>query len=173
MAAMPPDVPVVVDSAGCGAALQDYGRLLGTREAADFSARVHDLSEWVLARGGVRTRAIGRAVVVQDPCHLRHVQGNSGAVHALLDRAYDVLVPADDGLCCGAGGVYAAREPDLAGAIRARKVAAIRAAAPGPGPVLVASANPGCALHLGALPGLTVRHPAELLAAALDPEPRR
>jgi glycolate oxidase iron-sulfur subunit len=74
-------------------------------------------------------------------------------------------------MCCGAGGVYAAREPDLARAIRARKLDAIAAAAPSVRPpFLVASANPGCALHLGALTELTVRHPAELLADALARE---
>jgi glycolate oxidase iron-sulfur subunit len=170
--ALPPGVPVVVDSAGCGAALQDYGRLLGTDTARDLSARVYDFSEWVVAHGGVPTRPTGRTVVVQDPCHLRHVQGAAAAVHDVLRDAYDVRAPADDGLCCGAGGVYAAREPDLAQAIRARKFEAIVAAAqerPSTGsPLLVASANPGCALHLGALPELTVRHPAELLADALD-----
>ena len=56
----------------------------------------------------------------------------------------------------------------LASAIRDRKVAAIRAAAPPATAVLVASANPGCAMHLGAA-GLDVRHPAELLADALAP----
>jgi glycolate oxidase iron-sulfur subunit len=73
---------------------------------------------------------------------------------------------ADDGLCCGAGGAYSVTEPKLAGAVRDRKVAAIRAAA-GDGPFVVASANPGCAMHLAAA-GLTVKHPAELIQEALS-----
>jgi glycolate oxidase iron-sulfur subunit len=68
----------------------------------------------------------------------------------------------DDGLCCGAGGAYSALEPDLAGAMRDRKIAAIDRT----GCTVVASANPGCAMHLGAV-GLTVRHPLDLLADAL------
>jgi glycolate oxidase iron-sulfur subunit len=68
----------------------------------------------------------------------------------------------DDGLCCGAGGAYAALHPDMAADIRARKLAAIaRTGAP-----VVASANPGCAMHLAAA-GLTVRHPLELIDEAL------
>ena len=56
-------------------------------------------------------------------------------------------------------------EPSLSAAVRDRKVAAIRAAG-GDAPFVVVSANPGCAMHLQAA-GLTVRHPAELIAAVL------
>ncbi len=161
------DGPVVVDSAGCGAAMQDYGHLLGTPEASAFAARVVDFSTWLEGRPDLDLVATGQRVVVQDPCHLAHVQHAAGAVHTVLAGAYDVVDTGDDALCCGAGGAYAAVEPELAGEIRARKVAAIRAAA-GDAPALVASANPGCAMHLAAA-GLDVRHPAVLLAAALVP----
>src|SRR5439155_5217020 len=50
MAALPGDAPVLVDSAGCGAALKDYGRLLGTPEAAAFAMRVRDVHEWLAER---------------------------------------------------------------------------------------------------------------------------
>jgi glycolate oxidase iron-sulfur subunit len=167
VASMPGRAAVVVDSAGCGAAMKDYGRLLGTPEAEVFAARVRDFSEWVAERGVPAARPTGERVVVQDPCHLRHVQGAAGAVRAVLGGAYDLVDTDDDGLCCGAGGAYAALQPDLAGEIRDRKVAAIRrAAGPGVEP-RVASANPGCAMHLAAA-GLDVHHPAELLAAARD-----
>jgi len=166
--AFPGDGDVVVDSAGCGAAMKDYGHLLGTPEAYAFAARVHDFSEWVVTSGvELPLHATGHAVVVQDPCHLRHVQRAHGAVRAVLAPAYDLVETADDGLCCGAGGAYAVLHADLANQIRDRKVAAIRDAALPGEPVVVASANPGCAMHLGAA-GLTVRHPAQLLAAALD-----
>ncbi len=165
VAAMPGDQVVVVDSAGCGAAMRDYGRLLGTAEAGAFAQRVRDFSEWLVARPAVPLRPTGQRVVVQDPCHLRHVQRVAEPVHRVLADAYEVVETDDDGLCCGAGGAYSVLEPELAGSIRARKVAAIEAAA-GTAPVVVASANPGCAMHLAAA-GLDVRHPAELLAAAL------
>ena len=167
MASMPGAAPVVVDSAGCGAVMKDYGRLLGTPEAEAFSARVRDFSEWVAERGVPAGHATGERVVVQDPCHLRHVQHAAGAVRTVLGGTYDLADTDDDGLCCGAGGAYAALQPALAGEIRDRKVAAIRRAAGPPGEPRVASANPGCAMHLGAA-GLDVRHPAELLADALD-----
>jgi Fe-S oxidoreductase len=61
--------------------------------------------------------------------------------------------------------------PDMAVAIRDRKLAAIRAVAPDGSAIVVASANPGCAMHLAAA-GLDVRHPATLLAEALDASDR-
>lgn len=167
IAAFPGTGAVVVDSAGCGAAMKDYGRLLGTPDAIAFAARVRDFSEWVASQDAPPpVAATGEVVVVQDPCHLRHVQRAHDAVRTVLAGAYECVDTRDDGLCCGAGGAYGVLHPELAGAIRDRKVAAIRAVAPD-GAVIVASANPGCAMHLGAA-GLTVRHPAELLAAAME-----
>ncbi|MGO9872625.1 MAG: (Fe-S)-binding protein [Acidimicrobiia bacterium] len=162
---MPGSAPIVVNSAGCGAVMKDYGRLLGTAQAEVFSARVHDFSEWVVAQRPLAVRQTGATLVVQDPCHLRHVQGAHGAVRTLLAPAYTLVETADDGLCCGAGGAYAMLQPALATSIRDRKVAALRAAG-GRNP-LVVSANPGCMLHLRQA-GLDVCHPADLLAGALE-----
>ena len=166
IASMPGDAPVVVDSAGCGAAMKDYAHLLGTPEAAAFSARVRDFSEMVAERDPLPVGETGRSVVVQDPCHLRHVQHAHGAVRTILRGAYTLLETDDDGLCCGAGGAYALWQPDLALAIRDRKVAALqRAGLDQPG-TLVVSANPGCLLHLRGA-GVDAVHPAVLLADAL------
>src|SRR5205823_7514423 len=59
IASMPGDAPVVVDSAGCGAAMKDYGHLLGTPEAAAFAARVRDFSEWLESLGALSVRGYG------------------------------------------------------------------------------------------------------------------
>ncbi len=169
--ALDDDTPVLVDSAGCGAAMKDYGHLLGTPRAVEFSARVFDIQEFLavhldrlppLAPLDVR-------VAVQDPCHLRHVQRVHGATRAVLRPAVRELVELDDdGLCCGAGGAFAALQPDLATAIRDRKVAAIRRAAPD----VVASANPGCSMHLAAA-GVPTRHPMTIVRDALAASPAR
>ncbi|MGA9275437.1 (Fe-S)-binding protein [Ilumatobacter sp.] len=179
MASMPGDAPIVVNSAGCGAALKDYGTTVGTPEAERFSARVVDANEWLAERvdrlepyAGVRPR-----VIVQDPCHLRHVQRVDTAVRTLLGHVADVVELDDDGLCCGAGGAYSVLEPELAGQIRDRKVAAIDRALAGGGSVdLLASANPGCSMHLAAVltdRGLTVEHPVDIVAGALASATRR
>ncbi len=166
IAAMPGHAPVVVDSAGCGAAMKEYGTLLGTPEAHAFSARVADFSEWLARQTALELRPTGGHVVVQDPCHLRHVQKKHPAVRTVLAPAYTLVETGDDGLCCGAGGAYSVTQPQLSHAILVRKVAALRAAAGTPNPV-VASANPGCMVQLRGA-GIDARHPADLIAEALD-----
>ncbi len=159
--------PILVDSAGCGAALKDYGHLLGTAAADRFSRRVLDVTEW-LARHEDRLPAaepLALRVAVQDPCHLRHVQRAHLPTRTVLAHYVTELVELDDdGLCCGAGGAYSVLQPELAGDIRARKVAAIDRARPD----VVASANPGCSLHLAAV-GVPTIHPLELVDRALNP----
>ena len=94
--------------------------------------------------------------------HLRHVQRAHQHVRTVLAPYADLVELDDDGLCCGAGGAYNVVHPDMAAELRQRKVDAIRRT----GAPVVASANPGCILHLQ-VAGLDVRHPFELLAEAV------
>jgi glycolate oxidase iron-sulfur subunit len=165
MASMPGDAPILVDSAGCGAALSEYGHLLGTDEAARFSGRVVDANVWLADHLDELPRptatANRRTVAVQDPCHLRHVQRAHDGVRRLLQPYATTVELDDDGLCCGAGGAYAVSEPAMADAIRARKVASIeRSGAPS-----TVSANPGCLEHLRRA-GIAVEHPVTVVAVA-------
>ena len=159
------DRPVIVDSAGCGAAMKDYGHLLGTADAEAFAGRVYDVHEFLATHSDSLPEAeeLDMRVAVQDPCHLRHVQGVHQATRSVLRPYVRELVELDDdGLCCGAGGAYSLFEPELAGDIRERKLGAIgRASAD-----VVVSANPGCSLYLGAAE-ISTRHPIELVAEAL------
>ena len=170
MTSMPGASPIIVDSAGCGAALNDYGHLLGTPEAVAFSERVFDVHEWlephitsVIATHVPDGDKID--VVIQDPCHLRHVQKAHLAVRSILAPVAHLIELDDDGLCCGAGGAYSVVEPELAGQIRDRKVRNILTKSP-TSKTLVASANPGCLMYLQGF-GLVVKHPADILAEAL------
>lgn len=172
MSLFPGDRPILVDSAGCGAAMKEYGHLLDTDTARRFSARVVDVHEWLatpltdLVTGGSFAPATERPrVVLQDPCHLRHVQRAHQHVRTCLAPFVDVVELDDDGVCCGAGGAYSLLQPELASRIRDRKLDAIRRADPADS-LPIASANPGCAQHLGAT-GRTLVHPIELVAAAL------
>jgi|TARA_B100001964_G_scaffold29513_1_gene30155 glycolate oxidase iron-sulfur subunit len=156
--------------------LKAYGDLLGTPEARTFSDRVRDVHEWLEERmeslpslpDGDRP-----GVIVQDPCHLRHVQGAHMSLRKVLSQYVDVVELNDDGLCCGAGGSYSLLQPELATAARDRKVDLITKASGLSGAELVVSANPGCSMHLAAV-GLDVLHPmqvlAEVLEAGIDPE---
>ncbi len=153
---MPGDAPILVDSAGCGAALKEH------------SSRAVDVHEWLATNAARlprarRAAAGGAPVVVQDPCHLRHVQHAHEHVRTVLRPYVRELRELDDeGMCCGAGGSYSILHADEARAIRERKVASIARS----GAAVVASANPGCLLHLQAA-GLDVRHPITLIDEAV------
>ncbi|MDH3726920.1 MAG: (Fe-S)-binding protein [Myxococcales bacterium] len=159
------DRPILVDSAGCGAAMKEYGGLLRTDEARAFSSRVYDIQEWLAqyVERLPRIEPLALRVAVQDPCHLRHVQRVHNATRTVLQPFVKELVELDDdGLCCGAGGAYSVLEPQMADKIRRRKLVSIELAAPD----IVASANPGCSMHL-ASGGVETLHPLEIIDRAL------
>ena len=165
MGAFPGTAPILVDSAGCGAAMKEYGHLLGTPEAEAFAGRVFDVQEWIAGRAdrlpAARPGRPRPRIAVQDPCHLRHVQRAEAHVRTVLAPYGELVELTDEGRCCGAGGAYSALEPELAGRIRDQKVEVIgRARAD-----VVASPNPGCAMWLAGA-GLRVMHPMEIVAGA-------
>ncbi len=160
---------VVVNSAGCGAALREYGDWLGA-PGAELAGRVRDVCEFLdevgLAAPPGRLEA---RVCYDDPCHLLHGQGVGEAPRRLLAAIPGLeLVPHDDAAaCCGAAGTYNLTQPEMSRAVLARKLASLAAAAPD----VIASGNPGCLMQLraGALgAGLRARvaHPVELLDEA-------
>lgn len=156
IASMPGTAPILVDSAGCGAMLRSH---------TDRSVDIH---EWLAANldrlpGRQRVAASGARVAMQDPCHLRHVQRVHMQVRSVLRPYVDALVELDDdGLCCGAGGLYSTLHPAEAAAIRARKLDAIARS----GAKVVATPNPGCMMYLAAA-GVEVRHPMQLIDEAV------
>jgi glycolate oxidase iron-sulfur subunit len=162
----------VVNAAGCGAMMKDYGDLLhddpAWRErAAALALKVKDVSEFLLTRGPVRGAPLALRVTYDAPCHLLHAQR---ITHAPIDvlRAIPELemipLPAADE-CCGGAGIYGLLHQELGGRILRDKV---NAAASTGADVLV-TPNPGCMMQIGAglrLSGheLPVLHPIELLA---------
>jgi len=96
---------------------------------------------------------------------LRHVQKAHESVHQVLEQYVDLIHLNDDGLCCGAGGAYATFHPEVAKEVRERKLSLIRSVEAEE----VASANPGCLLHLQA-GGVRVRHPLEIIDGLLTRE---
>lgn len=162
--------PIIVDVAGCGAQLTELDHHIGpagesvARRTVDIHTVLAERSDRLPPPPAGAARPV---VAIHDPCHLRHAQRQHEAVHAVLSR-YVELVPLDDeGLCCGAGGAFAALHPDEAAEIARRKVEAVRRSEA----TLVASANVGCTVHL-ARAGLTVTHPVRIiddLLAGADP----
>ncbi|MGC1381987.1 MAG: (Fe-S)-binding protein [Candidatus Baltobacteraceae bacterium] len=170
----------VVNAAGCGSALKEYGRLLDGDEqwagrAEKFAGRVRDVTEVLDALPlGTAARAIDATVTYQDACHLVHAQRVAGAPRRLLETIPGLrLVEMDESaLCCGSAGIYSLTQPDMSARLQRRKVAAIRRT----DATIVATTNPGCAIQVSA--GLRdaryeveVKHVVELLDEAYAQAP--
>jgi glycolate oxidase iron-sulfur subunit len=168
---------VLINAAGCGSTLKEYGTLFagdpayGERAAA-FSAKVRDVNEFL---AGVEPLAPRKPapirVAYHDACHLAHAQGIREEPRALLcsiPQLELVEIPHGD-QCCGSAGVYNLLEPDSAAEIGQRKIDNILSVAP----QLLASANPGCTLQIRSLLAkrgidLPAAHPIEILDVALS-----
>ena len=104
----------VVNAAGCGSALREYGELFaGDQEwverAERFSARVRDVTEVLDALDlGSPSRSVDATATYQQPCHLVHAQRVAGAPRRLLSKIPGLrLVEMDESeLCCGSAGIY-------------------------------------------------------------------
>lgn len=165
---------VVVNAAGCGAVLKEYGHLLAhdpewAEAAQDFAARVRDVSE-VLAGEGRTPRsggALSLKVAYDPPCHLLHAQGVDDPPGRLLAAipGLEMDSPPNASECCGGAGIYGLTHPELGGRITGDKVEAVAST----GASAVATGNPGCMMQIGGglrLEGLRrpALHPVELLA---------
>ena len=156
--------PIVVNSAGCGALMKEYGHLLGDEHGARFAARVRDVTE--LLDPPAPGAPLDLHVAYDPPCHLMHAQ-RVVAQPLKLFAAIPLLelVPvAGASECCGSAGLFTLLEPEMSRAVLKTKLEHIRAAAP----QVVATGNPGCIMQLGAGLAATriparVRHPVELL----------
>ncbi|MEE9606181.1 MAG: (Fe-S)-binding protein [Myxococcota bacterium] len=160
---------VVVNSAGCGAAMREAGAWLpGEGEA--FAASVRDVAEFLdevglrPPRGRVEAR-----VCYDDPCHLVHGQRVAQAPRRLLAQipGISLLSHDDPTSCCGAAGIYNLTHREMSGAVLERKLRSLAAVDPD----VVATGNPGCLMQLRAgleRAGLRARvvHPIDLLDAA-------
>jgi glycolate oxidase iron-sulfur subunit len=167
---------IVINAAGCGSSMKEYGYLLRddpkyAARAAEFSAKCKDVSEFLT---GLEPRAprhpLRLRVAYHDSCHLQHAQGVRNEPRALLGRIpqLELLEIPEGQICCGSAGIYNLVQPEAAGDLGARKAAHIA----GLSPEAVVSGNPGCLLQLrGALERIgrrmPVRHTVELLDASI------
>lgn len=150
---------IVVDSAGCGAHMKQYGELLAddpeyAARAASFSAKVKDASEFLLALGPRTDFGIlPLRVTYQDACHLAHGQRIREQPRELIRSIPGIefveLHEADR--CCGAAGVYSLTHPVMSQRILDEKLTAIEMT----GARTVVVTNPGC--HMQLLAGVAKR----------------
>jgi glycolate oxidase iron-sulfur subunit len=173
---------IIINAAGCGSTLKEYGRLLAddpayAAKAAHFASKVKDLVEWLPPNSfsGMEGRWAGR-VTYHDACHLAHAQRITKQprelVKAVAGQNYVELPEAD--LCCGSAGTYNLTQPEMAGRLQKRKIGNILRT----GAQIVVTTNPGCLLQIEAgLRQAGVRHVkamhiADFLKSATPPAQR-
>jgi glycolate dehydrogenase iron-sulfur subunit len=143
---------VIVNAAGCGAAMKEYGWLLKddptwSARASAFAAKVKDATEFLGDLGlSERPGTLHARVTWDDPCHLLHGQKIRDQPRSLLAAIPGLdVVPLDEAdWCCGSAGTYNVTQPDLARSILERKVANIVRTGAG----TVVTANPGCLMQI-------------------------
>jgi glycolate oxidase iron-sulfur subunit len=144
---------ILVNAAGCGSTLKEYGHLLHddpawAARAAAFAARIKDITEYLaeLPLDTTAMQPVALTVTYQEPCHLVHAQRISYPPRKLL-RAIPGLTlreMPESALCCGSAGVYNVTQPEMAARLGKRKIDnALTTNAE-----VIVTANPGCHLQL-------------------------
>jgi len=175
---------IVVNAAGCGSTMKDYGTLLAddpawSARAARCSAKVRDVAELVAVldlQQPARLHALPVRVAYHDACHLAHAQGVRAQPRALLRRipGLELVDLAESDVCCGSAGIYNLVAPRAADDLGDRKASRVIAS----GAEVLSAGNGGCLLQIQAalrragrpLPAV---HPVELLDASIRGLPMR
>jgi glycolate oxidase iron-sulfur subunit len=167
---------VIINAAGCGSNVKEYGHLLRddpeyAERAKAFAAKCRDVSEFLAE---LEPRAIRHPlplrVAYHDACHLQHAQGVRLQPRTVLGRIpqLKLLEIPEAAICCGSAGIYNLVQPEAATELGDRKASHIAALEAD----IVVSANPGCLLQLQSALAragrkLPVRHFIELLDASI------
>jgi glycolate oxidase iron-sulfur subunit len=167
---------VIINVAGCGSMLKDYGHLAhevapGDKPAAEqlseFASKVRDVTEFLVQLGPRNPRhPVNLKATYHDACHLVHAQRIRDQPRKLLSLipGLEVLPLAESEICCGAAGSYNLTQPEMADRLGRRKVENIVNS----GAQVVISGNAGCTLQIqsqlrAAGHDIAVVHPVELL----------
>jgi glycolate oxidase iron-sulfur subunit len=153
---IPPDEydAISTNAAGCGSHLKHYGDLLKedgrySELAQQWDAKVKDIQEWLVQIGFDAPAGKGlkrELVTYHEACHLCHGQQITSQPREILRSIPNVELvelPESD-WCCGSAGVYNLTQPEMANKLLERKLRHVRST----GAATVATANPGCLLHL-------------------------
>lgn len=157
---------IIITTSGCGSVVRDYGHMLRedpayAGKAARVSALARDILDFLDEAGlPPPLDPPGGVVAYHAACSIQHGLGLRQAPQRLLAAAgFTVREPGEGHLCCGSAGTYNITQPDLAGRLRTRKLAALAATGTG----MAASGNIGCIVQLGGRDGIPVAHVVELL----------
>ena len=167
---------VIINAAGCGSNVKEYGHLLRddleyAERAKAFAAKCRDVSEFLAELEPRATcHALPLRVAYHDACHLQHAQGVRLQPRTVLGRIpqLEVLEIPEAAICCGSAGIYNLVQPEAATELGDRKASHIASLEAD----IVVSANPGCLLQLQSALAragrkLPVRHFIELLDASI------
>lgn len=143
---------IIVNAAGCGASMKQYGEILAddpayAERAHAFSAKVKDFSEFLAGLGPRKpARASDMTVTYQEPCHLASAQRIREAPRKLLKAipGLELREMAEPALCCGSGALYNLTQGESSSGLRARKLRNAAAT----GAEVIVTANPGCLMQL-------------------------
>lgn len=166
---------VVSPSGSCTATVfHQYPRVLGGKWAARaraLAARTYELSQFVAAYGADLPLRLDATVTYHDSCHMLRSLGERSAPRTVLGRVADLRVVemAEHETCCGFGGTFAAKFPEVSVGLADQKLAAAHDS----GARYLVSADPGCLTHLTARivdthGAVRTRHIAELIADAVE-----
>ena len=167
VAAMRGDDPIAVPSGSCAWMMRNvYPELLPGEDARMFSARVVEYSQLLDRAGDWRLRVSPTKVTYHPSCHLLRGLGVEAEPKRVLGRVEGlVLCPMDrETHCCGFGGTFSVRFPEVSGALLDDKLASARRS----GAERMVVTDAGCMLQLdggGQRAGAPVRvvHLAEVL----------
>lgn len=143
---------IIINAAGCGAQLKNYGHMLQddpryAERARHFAQKVEDVSEF-LARVGLTANLgeVRRTVTYQDACHLVHGQKIRSQPRELLHSipGLELVEMRDAWRCCGSAGIYNIVQPKMSMDVLDAKMENVLAT----GTDCVVAANPGCLLQL-------------------------
>ncbi len=143
---MQDNIPVVVNSAGCGSTMKEYNHLLESSDGVEFAKRTFDASEFLYNNGlaDMLQSSMGLDIkaTYHDACHLSHGQKITRAPLDLIAAIPHIqLVPlAEADMCCGSAGIYNVIQPEMARKLVDRKYENIAQT----GASVVATGNPGC-----------------------------
>ncbi|MFD0933591.1 glycolate oxidase subunit GlcF [Methylobacterium trifolii] len=157
---------ILVTASGCGTTIKDYGFMFRddpayAEKARRVSAIARDVTEFVAGLGPLTpTVETDLVVAYHSACSMQHGQGLRTEPKALLKQAGFTVKDVPEGhICCGSAGTYNILQPELAGALRARKVANIERMRPD----VIATGNIGCATQIGKGTAIPILHTVELL----------
>lgn len=166
---------IVVNVAGCGSTLKEYGEILQNDpdyadRAAALAAKVRDVHELLASLSPVAPRApLPLRVAYHDACHLANAQRITREPRQVLGTIPGLTIVdiAEPEICCGSAGIYNLVQPDTAERLGRRKADNLLAA----GPDVITTGNAGCLLqirrHLTDT-GVRLAHPIELLDASIQ-----